>query len=130
MGNAMWTGAHPLEDMDPKGEMSFMGIIIWIAIFIKLILDLVLYTDDSFSFNIEGIILWYEPYKCYCPVKQAKLLTLLDEISLPYEKAKQEYGPELRITYFLVDPNEIRVTMIKSSSSNMLLILCRQHLVE
>jgi hypothetical protein len=29
----------------------------------------------------------------------------------PHEKAKQEYGPELRITGFLVDPNGMRVTM-------------------
>jgi hypothetical protein len=88
-----------------------MGLVIWIMIFINLILDLFSYMDDSFSFDIEGNVLWYEPYKCYYPMKQAKLLTLWDEISLPHKKGKQEYGPELRITGFLVDPNGMRVTL-------------------
>jgi hypothetical protein len=95
----------------PKGYTSFMGLVIWIAIFIKFILDLLSYMDDSFSFDIEGNVLWYKPYKCYYPAKQTKLLNLWDEIGLPHEKAKQEYGPELRIMGFLVDPNEMRVTM-------------------
>jgi hypothetical protein len=94
-----------------KGYTSFMGLVIWIAIFIKRLLDLFSYMDDSFSFDADGNVQWYEPYKCYYPKKQAQLLTLWDEIGLPHEKSKQEYGQELRITGFMVDPNEMRVSM-------------------
>jgi hypothetical protein len=36
---------------------------------------------------------------------------LWDEIGLPHEKGKQEYGPKLRIIGFEVDPNAMTVTM-------------------
>src|SRR5271168_1356721 len=69
------------------------------------------YIDDNFSFDIDGNVLWYEPYNCYYPEKQTRLLLLWDEINLPHEKPKQEYGPTLRIIGFLVDPNLMRVSM-------------------
>ena len=90
---------------------AFMGLVLWIAIFIKLLLDLFGYIDDNFSFEEAGNVLWYEPYQCYYPAKQAKLLCLWDEIGLPHEKAKQEYAPVLRIIGFMVDPALMRVSM-------------------
>ena len=72
-----------------------MGLVLWIAIFIILIADLFGYIDDNFSFDEEGNILGYQPYQCYYPAKQTKLLELWDEINLPHEKSKQEYGPVL-----------------------------------
>ena len=89
----------------------FMGLILWIAIFIKLLEDLLGYIDDNFSFDEEGNVMWYEPYQCYFPTKQAKLLHLWDEIGLPHEKAKQECAPALCVIGFLVDPNLMRVSM-------------------
>ena len=94
-----------------RAYTSFMGLVLWIAIFIKLILDLFGYIDDNFSFDEEGNVQWYEPYKCYYPTKQTKLLELWDEIGLPHEKSKQEYAPVLRIIGFMVDPNLMRVSM-------------------
>ena len=88
-----------------------MGLVLWIAIFIKLLTDLFAYIDDSFSFDEEGNVMWYEPYRCYYPSKQAKLLQLWDEIGLSHEKSKQEYGPELRVIGFLVNPNLMRISM-------------------
>ena len=38
---------------------SFMGLVLWIAIFIKFITDLFGYIDDNFSFDEEGNVLWY-----------------------------------------------------------------------
>jgi hypothetical protein len=99
---------------------SFMGLVIWIAVFIKCLTDLFAYMDDSFSFDEEGNVIWYEPYQCYYPAKQAKLLALWDEIGLPHEKGKQEYGRQLRITGFLVDPNEMRVSMDEEDKSKLL----------
>ena len=84
---------------------------IWIAIFIKSITDLFGYIDDNFGFEEEGNVLWYQPYQCYYPSKQTKLLQLWDEISLPHDKSKQEYAPTLRIIGFMVDPKLMRVSM-------------------
>jgi hypothetical protein len=88
-----------------------MGLVLWICIFVMSIADLFGYIDDNFSFELEGKVLWYEPYGCYFPAKQTRLLRLWDRIGLPHEKAKQEYGPTLRIIGFLVDPNEMRISM-------------------
>ena len=90
---------------------AFMGLVLWIAIFVKVITDLFGYIDDNFSFEEEGNVTWYAPYQCYYPTKQTKLLELWDEIGLPHEKSKQEYGPVLRIIGFMVDPRLMRVSM-------------------
>ena len=99
---------------------AFMGLVLWIAIFIKLLTDLFGYIDDGFSFDEEGRVLWYEPYGCYYPAKQTQLLHLWDEIGLPHEKSKQEYGPVLRIIGFLVDPNRMRITMDEEDRSRLI----------
>ena len=90
---------------------AFMGLVLWIAIFIILLEDLFGYIDDNFSFDEEGNVLWYQPYQCYYPMKQTKLLKLWDDIGLPHDKSKQEYGPVLRIIGFVVDPKLMRVSM-------------------
>jgi hypothetical protein len=90
---------------------AFMGLVLWVAIFVKTLQDLFGYIDDNFSFDEEGNVIWYENYQCYYPAKQAKLLLLWDEIGLPHEKAKQEYAPALRVIGFMVDPNRMRVSM-------------------
>ena len=90
---------------------AFMGLVLWIAIFVKLLADLFGYIDDNFSFDEEGNVTWYDPYQCYFPAKQTGLLKLWDEIGLPHDKSKQEYAPVLRIIGFMVDPNLMRVSM-------------------
>jgi hypothetical protein len=72
--------------------------------------DLLGYIDHNCSFK-EGKVLWYEPYCCYSPAKQTKLLHLWDEIGLPHEKQKQKYGPTLHIIGFTVDLNGMHVSM-------------------
>ena len=90
---------------------AFMGLVLWIAIFVKLLTDLFGYIDDNFSFDEEGNVMWYAPYQCYYPTKQTRLLQLWDEIGLPHDKSTQEYAPVLRIIGFMVDPNLMRVSM-------------------
>jgi hypothetical protein len=90
---------------------AFMGLVLWIAIFVKFIVDLFGYIDDNFGFDEEGNVLWYPRYQCYYPAKQTKLLKLWDEIGLPHDKSKQEYAPVLRVIGFSVDPNLMRVSM-------------------
>lgn len=59
-------------------------------------------------------------YQCYYPTKQAKLLQLWDKISLPHEKAKQEYAPVLRIIGFIVDPKLMCVCMDKEDHMRLI----------
>ena len=92
---------------------AFMGLVLWIATFIKFLTDLFGYIDDGFSFD-EGDVVWYEPYHCYYPSKQTKLLQLWDEIGLSHEKYKQEYGPELRVIGFLVNANLMQALAVVS----------------
>ena len=99
---------------------AFMGLVLWIAIFIKLLVDLFGYIDDNFGFDEEGNVVWYEPYQCYYPAKQAKLLLLWDEIGLPHEKSKQEYAPVLRIIGFMVDPEIMRVSMDEEDRTRLI----------
>lgn len=99
---------------------AFMGLVLWIAIFIKLLTDIFGYIDDNFSFDEQGNVLWYDPYKCYYPAKQTKLLMLWDEINLPHDKSKQEYAPILRIIGFMVDPNLMRVSMDEEDRTRLL----------
>ena len=86
---------------------TFMGLVFWIAIFVKLLINLFGYIDDNFSFDEEGNVIWYGPYQCYYPAKQSKLLLLWDEI----EKLKQECTPVLWIIGFMVDPEIMHVSM-------------------
>ena len=93
---------------------TFMGLVLWIAIFIKMIADIFSYIDDNFSFDNDGRVLWYVPYQCYYPSKQVMLLRLWDEIGLPHDKSKQEYAPVLHIIGFMVDLNLMWVSMDKN----------------
>src|SRR6202522_4516011 len=99
---------------------AFMGLVLWIAIFIKLLVDLFGYIDDNFGFDEEGNVIWYGPYQCYYPAKQTKLLLLWDEIGLPHEKSKQEYAPVLRIVGFMVDPVIMRVSMDEEDRARLI----------
>ena len=99
---------------------AFMGLVLWIAIFVRFITDLFGYIDDNFGFDEDGCVMWYEPYHCYYPSKQAKLLKLWDDIGLPHDKSKQEYGPILRIIGFMVDPKLMRVSMDEEDRTRLL----------
>jgi hypothetical protein len=94
-----------------RSYTMFMGLVLWICIFVKMLEDLFGYINDNYSFDVYGNVLWYEPYHCYYPAKQTKLLLLWDKIKLLHEKPKQEYGRTLRIIGFEVDPNLMHVTM-------------------
>ena len=71
---------------------TFMGIVLWITINIKHILDLLAYVDDTFSWEFTNNFLWYEPYTCHFPAKQALLLQLWDELGIPHEQSKQVFS--------------------------------------
>jgi len=62
-----------------------MGLIIWIAINVRRLVDLLHYMDDTFGYEYDHVLILYEPYGVYLPSKQAALLTLSDDVGLPHE---------------------------------------------
>ena len=95
----------------PKVWISFMSLVAWIALRRELVEDLKTYMDDSFSFERADNLLFYEPYQDFFPAKQTRLLRLWDEIRLPHERAKQEFGSPLTVIGFDVDPNRMLATL-------------------
>jgi hypothetical protein len=90
---------------------SFFGLVLWIAINIKAILDLLAYVDDTFGQDSDPHLIYYAPYDTYYPSKQAHLLYLLDDLGIPHEKRKQEFGHVLVIIGFSVDANAMTITL-------------------
>ena len=88
-----------------------MSLVPWVALYIFSIDHLKDYIDDSFSFERADQSIYYLPYQATYPAKQARLLQLWDELGIPHDKAKQEFGPVLRIIGLEVDPNAMTVTM-------------------
>ena len=91
--------------------MAFMGLVTWIAIYVVHIAHLKDFVDDVYSFECAKEQQYYAPYQTVYPTKQARLLTLWDELGIPHDKEKQEFGSVLRIIGFEVDPNAMTVTM-------------------
>ncbi|CAL1702706.1 unnamed protein product [Somion occarium] len=98
---------------------AFDSLILWIAL-VLLHIDQFNYVDDNFRFEEEGCIELYQPYNAYSPSNQTKLLHLWDDINLPHECRKQEYGHTLTIIGFQVDPNLMTVTLPSESLTKLI----------
>ncbi|KIJ34231.1 hypothetical protein M422DRAFT_182388 [Sphaerobolus stellatus SS14] len=88
----------------PNIWCSFMALVVWIAINIKHIEDLLHYMDDAFGYEMDPVLEYYVPYDKHYPKKQVVLLHLWDELNLPHNIKKQEFGSSLVIISFHVDP--------------------------
>ena len=89
---------------------TFMSLVVWIGWNILLIRFFV-YVDDNFGFERAEALMFHARLGCRLPSQQARLLDLWDDIGLPYEDRKQEFGPTLRIIGFVMDPNAMTVTI-------------------
>ena len=103
---------------------AFMGVVLWIAIHVKQILDLLAYVDDTFSWEFADNLLWYQPYACSFPAKQTHLLQLWDELGIPHEHTKQLFGSPLTIVGLDVDANAMTITMPQQSRTDLVTALC------
>lgn len=103
--------------------ICFMGLVAWIAVWVKLIDDMLAYSDDGFSWDFEGNVLWYPPYKRLFPAKQTRLLLLWDELGIPHKEKKQLFGSPLTIIGLEVDANRLSITMPETSKSDLLAAL-------
>lgn len=102
---------------------SFMGLVLWIAIFVKYIMDLLAYVDDVFGYDRANNVAWYEPYQIMMPAKQAALLSLWDELAIPHDREKQISSVSLPIIGFNVDLSTMRVSMPEESRSDLVIAI-------
>ncbi|TFY77812.1 hypothetical protein EWM64_g6201 [Hericium alpestre] len=96
---------------------AFMSLVLWIAVYIKSLVDMLAYSDDTFSWEFADEITWYEPYQCMFPTKQAHLLLLWDELHIPHNCPKQINGSPLNIIGFDVDANLMQITLLAERRS-------------
>ncbi|KAF8583313.1 hypothetical protein K439DRAFT_1349008 [Ramaria rubella] len=74
-----------------------MSLVLWIAEHILKLRDLLAYVDDNSSWELAHKTLFYKPYNKFFPKKQVRLLTLWDNLCIPHEDRKQEFGAQLKI---------------------------------
>ncbi|KAF8573412.1 hypothetical protein K439DRAFT_1625101 [Ramaria rubella] len=98
--------------MSPRIWCTFFGLVIWIAIHVIHIADVLHYMDDTWSYEMNETLMLYEPYESYYPLKQVQLLCLWDILGLPHSKDKQVFGSSLEIVGLHVDPRAMKITMV------------------
>ena len=94
-----------------KVFLSFSSLVAWIAETVKWIRDLKIYVDDNASFGCARDVIFYEPYHCYFPIKQIRLLLLWDKLGIPHKQKKHIYGPIVNFIGFEVDPNAMTILL-------------------
>ncbi|THH17333.1 hypothetical protein EW146_g3442 [Bondarzewia mesenterica] len=111
-------GKHRVDQCNNFGDRaggfiwcSFFGLVLWIAINIRRILELLAYVDDTFGHDAQAELVCYKPYDAYYPAKQVCLLELWDFLGIPHEKKKQEFGRTLTIIGFQVDTQAMTISL-------------------
>ncbi|KIK36363.1 hypothetical protein CY34DRAFT_94562, partial [Suillus luteus UH-Slu-Lm8-n1] len=97
---------------------AFMSLVIWIAVFVRLI-QAFIYVDDSFSFAKVEDMAYYVKYRKMLPSAMVSLLLLWDELGIPHEERKQIFGSPLPVIGFEVDPNLMKISL-KDESKRIL----------
>ncbi|KAF8591611.1 hypothetical protein K439DRAFT_1644223 [Ramaria rubella] len=97
---------------------NFMSLVLWIAEHIVKLRDLFTYVDDNFSWELAHRTLFYPPYKRFFPEKQTRLLFLWDDLHIPHEERKQEFGVQLKIIcYFIKMDSSSKSDLLKAVHS-------------
>lgn len=94
---------------------AFNSLVLWIAENKKGIKDVLSYVDDNYSWEYQSKRLYYKPYQISLPEKQARLLLLWDELGIPHEKRKQEFGAVLSIIGYEIDTKRMQVSLSRST---------------
>ncbi|THH16009.1 hypothetical protein EUX98_g9370 [Antrodiella citrinella] len=95
---------------------SFMSLVLWIAIHVKLIALLLAYMDDAFSFDTNMALVHYPRYNTLLPSKQVRLLLLWDELGIPHDLSKQLFGRALTIIGYHIDSISMTISLPSDSS--------------
>lgn len=103
----------------PRIWASVMGLVIWIATFVKLLVDVFCYVDDTYGWELKENMTYYPPYQKKVPTKQAHLLFLWDFLGIPHKEKKQLHGSSLPIIGFEIDPNAMTATLPPQSKADL-----------
>ena len=103
----------------PKIWCMFFGLVMWIAIHICSCADLMHYTDNAWSYEMDPILVYYAPHDSWFPRKQVTLLQLYDNLGLPHNKNKQVFGCSLDIIGLHVDPCHMTISMSDVSRADL-----------
>jgi hypothetical protein len=103
----------------PRLWASVMGLVIWVALFIKLLVDIFCYVDDAFGWELETNFIFYAPYQKRMPAKQAQLLLLWDFLGIPHKEKKQLHGTSLTVIGFQIDANTMTITLPPDSKAEL-----------
>ncbi|KAJ3963420.1 hypothetical protein EV361DRAFT_957070, partial [Lentinula raphanica] len=104
----------------PRLWFSVIGLVLWVATYIKLIIDIFCYVDDVYGWEKEGNLMLYKPYNVRIPVKQAQLLYLWDFLGIPHKLKKLLNGVTLPVIGFDVDPNAMTLTLPEESKQELI----------
>jgi len=96
--------------------IALNALVAWIAKY-KDLIEALIYVDDSFGVEEEGIVERYEPYGESYPSRQTHLLKLWDKIGIPHKKRKQICGKCLTVLGIEVDANNLLFALPKESKS-------------
>ncbi|KAJ3792002.1 hypothetical protein GGU11DRAFT_694031, partial [Lentinula aff. detonsa] len=96
-----------------------IGLVVWFAIFELHVEPLCCYVDDCYGVGDEEELELYEPYGEMFHRDQVTLLNLWDSLGIPHRQSKQLWGPTLVIIGFLVDPNNLTVTLPPDSKAEL-----------
>ena len=99
--------------------ISLNSLVAWIARYERNIEDLV-YVDDSFGVEEEGVVAKYEPYNEAYPLQQTRLLKLWDELGIPHKQKKQVYGCQLMVLGIEVDVEHLTFTLPSEAKEHLL----------
>jgi hypothetical protein len=103
---------------------TFMGLVVWIAIHVKHIPHLLHYMDNTWSYDMDPVLVPYKPYTATYPRKQVQLLTHGDEIALLHKKSKQLFGKSLCIIGLNVDPYVLTISFPPDSKLKLVATIC------
>jgi len=96
-----------------------LDCILWAAIHDYGLEDLLAYVDDTYSYDYDPILDFYQPYNRHMPKKQAALLRIWDRIGLPHEDHKQIFGRTLEIIGLGVDINTMSITLTEKRKTEL-----------
>lgn len=91
--------------------IAFMSLVLWIAEHCRCISHPNGFVDDCFAIQVGHTTTFYPPLNRHIPVEQAQMLSLWDELGIPYKPHKQQHGTKLIILGIEVDVDNLTLTL-------------------
>jgi hypothetical protein len=100
--------------------ISFMSLVLWVAQHRRGVPNPNGFVDDSFAVQVGTKTVYHAPLDKEIPVDQARMLTLWDELGIPYKPHKQQHGKVLTILGIEVNAIELSYTLPQEKREELL----------